>query len=83
MTDAIDRQNAEFDTLTTLAREWKILQGIAVVDDDYPAYRARYETALQKFITALGENGRFNRAQRSRHPADIVNWCQPIEENLK
>jgi len=56
--DRIDRQNAEFDALTKLAKTWRVLQKVPVVDDDYPAYRHKYEGALQSFIAALRQNGR-------------------------
>lgn len=57
-TDALDRQNKEFDALTELAKRWGALQQVAVVDDDYPQYRHRYEGALKDFIGAIRENGR-------------------------
>lgn len=51
-------QNAEFDALTKLAEAWRILQHVAVVDDDYPDYRHKYEQALRAFIAAWLANGR-------------------------
>jgi len=54
----IDRQNAEFDALTKLTKQWETLQRVAVVEDDYPEYRHRYEGALRDFIVALKNNGR-------------------------
>jgi hypothetical protein len=54
----IDLQNAEFDALTELAETWKRLRQVAVVDDDYPAYRHRYEGAMKTFIAAIKANGR-------------------------
>lgn len=56
--EAIDRQNAEFDSLTALAKEWESLRHIAVVDDDYPEARHKYESRLKTFIDALRANGR-------------------------
>lgn len=55
---ALDRQNAEFDALTELAKQWAILQRIAVVDDAYPEYRHKYEGAMLTFIAAIRANGR-------------------------
>lgn len=55
---ALDRQNAEFDALTHLAAEWENLKTVAVVDDDYPRARHRYESAMKTFIAALKANGR-------------------------
>jgi hypothetical protein len=37
MDDAIELQNAEFDALTELAKQWGRLQMTPPVDDDYPA----------------------------------------------
>lgn len=54
----LDLQNAEFDTLTELAKQWNILCRIAVVDDDYPSHRMVYEAALANFIDAIRVNGR-------------------------
>lgn len=57
---ALDRQNKEFDALTELSKRWESLRRIAVVDDDYPEYRHRYEGALKDFIRAVRENGRLD-----------------------
>lgn len=54
----IDRQNKEFDALTKLSERWFALQRVAVVDDDYPEYRHRYEGAIKDFIDAIRINGR-------------------------
>ncbi len=59
-TSSLDRQNKEFDALTKLSDCWRILQSVAVVDDDYPEYRHYYESALKTFIDALRENGRLS-----------------------
>lgn len=56
--DGIDRQNKEFDALTKLTERWRVLQQVAVVDDDYPAERHKYEGALKDFLQACKENGR-------------------------
>ncbi len=54
----IELQNKEFDALTALTERWAELRQVAVVDDDYPTYRQRYERALTAFIDALKANGR-------------------------
>lgn len=59
--ESIDRQNREFDALAELSKRWAALQRVAVVDDDYPEYRHRYEGALKDFIRALEDNGRLER----------------------
>lgn len=56
----IDRQNHEFDALEDLSGQWKALQRIAVVDDDYPHQRTHYEAAMARFIRAIKDNGRLN-----------------------
>ncbi len=57
--DPIGLQNEEFDALTRLSEAWRILQNVAVVDDDYPEYRHKYNGALKDFISALKANGHF------------------------
>jgi hypothetical protein len=52
----LELQNKEFDALTDLAKEWETLKRIAVVDDDYPYYRQKYEWALKTFIEACNAN---------------------------
>src|SRR5262247_1353824 len=54
----MDLQNREFDALTALAERWRILQGVAVVDDDYPEQRHKYEIAMRTLVEALVANGR-------------------------
>lgn len=58
MTDKLDLQNIEFDRMTKLAEAWTILRKIAVVEDDYPQYRRKYEAAMRDFIDAIRANGR-------------------------
>lgn len=71
----IDRQNREFTALTELAKRWSTLQQVAVVDDDYPEVRHRYEGAMTDFLAAIEANGRlrgmmtfrrFSEANRAR-----------------
>lgn len=54
--DAIALQNAEFEALTQLAKEWRRLQMTPVVDDDYPEVRHGYESVLRTFVDALAAN---------------------------
>lgn len=54
----IEKQSAEFDAVSNLSKAWKNLALTAVVDDDYPEVRHRYESALSSLITALKENNR-------------------------
>jgi len=67
-----DRQNAEFDTLTKLAEQWRRLQMTPIVDDDYPEVRTDYEGALADFLVALGANrpSKFNFLEHLRHQAE-------------
>ena len=54
----IELQNAEFDALTNLSKEWAMLRNVPVVDDDYPRARGRYEEARKVFVEAITANGR-------------------------
>lgn len=54
----LDLQNAEFDSLRDLAKEFEALCRVPVVDDYYPEARHYYETKLQTFMAALKANGR-------------------------
>jgi NTP pyrophosphatase (non-canonical NTP hydrolase) len=71
--DAIALQNAEFDALTQLAKEWRRLQMTPVVDDDYPEVRHGYESVLQSFVDALTANrpGMLARALRCSPHAGV------------
>lgn len=57
----METQSAEFDAMDDLSKAWRTLTMVAIVDDDYPMVRHRYESCLQTFITKLRENGRFDR----------------------
>lgn len=50
----IDRQNGEFDAVDAVANAYRNLP--AVVDDDYPEARHRYESAMQALLAALHVN---------------------------
>lgn len=54
----IETQNAEFDEVKKTAAAMEAHHCVPVVDDDYPAVRLRYESALQRLIKALRANGR-------------------------
>ncbi len=58
MTDKIELQNKEFDALKYLLERYNTLMNTAVVDDDYPEMRHKYESALSHFLECCGENGR-------------------------
>jgi len=58
MKDKIGLQNEEFDAIALLAKTYNILMSVAVVDDDYPTFRKRYEDAMALFIKAIRANGR-------------------------
>lgn len=47
----METQRAEFEALDALTKAAKVLP--AVVDDDYPLMRSRYETALFNFLRAV------------------------------
>lgn len=52
------RQNVEFDAMAYLAKAYQALRVTAVVDDDYPMVRDRYEGAVYRFLQACKDNGR-------------------------
>ncbi len=54
--DGIALQNAEFDAVDALAKQWRRLQMTPVVDDDYPEVRHGYESAMQGVLRALAAN---------------------------
>ena len=58
MSNGIKLQNKEFDALDNLIKKYKMLECVAVVDDDYPRVRHYYEGALSLFIEACKNNGR-------------------------
>lgn len=55
--DKVALQNAEFDAVDKLAKQWRRLQLTPVVDDDYPEIRFEYEQAMRSLIDALKANG--------------------------
>ncbi len=52
-------QSKEFAALVNLYKAYKNLP--AVVDDDYPEMRHRYEQEMRNFIEAIEANGRLLR----------------------
>jgi hypothetical protein len=60
MPDRMQTQRDEFDAAYQLSEHLKDLSYTAVVDDDYPMVRHRYEGALTNFILAMKANGRFD-----------------------
>lgn len=58
MDKAIDLQNKEFDAVQRLSERWTVLTKVAVVDDDYPEVRHKYESAVKDVIDAFRDNGR-------------------------
>lgn len=53
-----DGQGKEFNCVENLSRAYQQIQQTAIVDDDYPAVRHRYEAALHAFLRACKDNGR-------------------------
>jgi hypothetical protein len=57
-TDRIELQNVEFRAARALAEALRIHDTVAVVDDDYPEVRHKYESAVRTLIDAFRGNGR-------------------------
>lgn len=57
-------QRAEFDAADKLASALRAHNMTAVVDDDYPEVRHRYESALATLVAAMKANGRFEAGNR-------------------
>jgi hypothetical protein len=57
MLHRVELQKREFDTLDLVVAALKALP--AIVDDDYPRYRHYYDRALDAFLRAAYDNGRF------------------------
>lgn len=57
-------QRKEFDAAHDFAKALDRHNRVAVVDDDYPEVRHRYECALSNFIDAMKLNGRFDKGNR-------------------
>lgn len=62
--DRMKLQRAEFDAADKFASALRAHNMTAVVDDDYPEVRHRYESALAEFIGAMKANGRFQPGNR-------------------
>lgn len=50
-------QNAEFDAVAELAKQYRRLTMTGIVDDDYPEVRHGYESALTALLDAIAANG--------------------------
>lgn len=57
-TNDMDTQRAEFDAANDFASTFRELTQTAIVDDDYPEVRHRYECALRRLLDACKANGR-------------------------
>jgi hypothetical protein len=70
----MELQNKEFEVLNKLTSAWSILQNVAVVEDDYPHVRHKYEAALQDFVEAIDANGRRPRGNdyRAQFGAELL-----------
>lgn len=55
---ALKPQKDEFNSLNKLIKAYNALP--AIVDDDYPEMRHRYESCMKDFIDAIRKNGRLN-----------------------
>lgn len=58
MNDELALQAVEFRAAFEFADACAAIRMTAVVDDDYPMVRHRYEAALRTFLKALAANGR-------------------------
>jgi hypothetical protein len=56
--DRIALQNEEFTAARALAEALRIHDTVAVVDDDYPEVRHKYESRVKDLIDAFRKNGR-------------------------
>ena len=56
--DKMTTQGDEFEAVDRLAQQWKRIQLTPVVDNDYPAVRHDYDSAVQAAIRAFKANGR-------------------------
>lgn len=56
-------QRAEFIAASQFAREVNAIGQTAVVDDDYPMVRDRYERSIRHFLRACLANGRMHARQ--------------------
>jgi NTP pyrophosphatase (non-canonical NTP hydrolase) len=80
-------QNAEFEAVKQLAKDYERLSLTPPVDDDYPEIRHGYESGLSTLIDALRASGRLaerdfmgrlheQNASRGKrwHPSGLVSW---------
>ena len=64
MADKMKLQRDEFDAADEMATRLQSLNQTAIVDDDYPEMRHRYESALTQLIAAMKANGWFGKGNR-------------------
>jgi hypothetical protein len=62
--DRMKLQSAEFDAADKFASALRAHNMTAVVDDEYPEVRHRYEGALVELVKAMKANGRFEPGNR-------------------
>lgn len=77
--DKMQTQEDEFDMFVTLMRAYNNLP--AIVDDDYPECRHRYEGALQQFIKALKANSRIGPEIEQARDRDLAIIYAPKERS--
>lgn len=70
---AMALQNAEFDAVAELAKQYRRIEMTAVVDDEYPRVRGDYERAMQALMAAVVANGRLPAPMTSRPHCSICN----------
>jgi hypothetical protein len=58
VTQTMETQSAEFDAVLKLCEAHYAITLTAIVDDDYPMVRGRYESAMMDLLRALKKNGR-------------------------
>lgn len=59
-------QGKEFDAMAGLADAWRALTLTAVVEDDYPLMRGRYERASQVYADARAANHAYANNQKPK-----------------
>lgn len=56
--DGVSLQNAEFDAVVELCKQYRRISVVAPVDDDYPEVRHDYDAALNDLLDAAKANNR-------------------------
>jgi len=60
----MELQSKEFAAANEFSKALKNHNQVAVIDDDYPEVRHRYEGALAELLKAMKDNGRFVKSNR-------------------